>query len=178
MPLPSLGAVKDHLNIPQADTTHDAELVGTFLPAAVRAIEGYINSPLSPTTVVETHPASSTLIPRLSRVVSLTSLTNATGMAVRGFAVEGSLIRTYDAVSTYGRVTLTYVAGFDPLPPDLYLAVLMQAEHLWRSQRGQGPSALPAEDDSGGAPAIAGGYMMPRAVQQLLGPYTSGARVA
>lgn len=174
----SIADVKTHLNM--SSIANDGELQ-RFIDAAETAI-GHRVGPLTPVEVTETLDGGrDCLILRNPRAVSLTSVTSADGTTttLTDFDLDTSTGIVYWRYGTagsftYGRrnVTVTYLAGWDPLPADLAHAVKELVRHLWETQRGASTGARPgfADDDTA---TVAGAFSSwPVRVQELLEPYT------
>lgn len=172
MAVVTLGKVKTHLNI--TSTTHDAELQG-FVDAAEAAIAERVGPLVATSTTVRVRPSR-----RVVRVpapaVSLTSVTDADGesldVADLFFETATGLVSFNDGRSFASRYyTVTYVAGRDPVPADLVLAVMELVRHFWDTQRG--PSRRPGSPASEGTANTVPGaaYLLPFRVSELMKPH-------
>lgn len=153
----SLEAVKKQLDITR--NTHDAELLD-YIAAVTAPIEEFCG-PVIPRTVTRYITAyGRELVLPDDNVVSVTSL-NVDGLGATtftDFTVRGPLIR-----SPYGRLftgdyAVTYVAGFDPIPPEISLAARFIVADWWRTQRGAaqgGAVAAGSTDDYVEVPGFA-----------------------
>lgn len=167
-----LADIKTHLNI--TGTSHDDELQG-FVDAAVAAI-GERVGPLEPverTVRVRSH-ARGMRLP--GPVVSVTSITDAwqAALTVADFyADQATGLVSYADGSTLaaGAYTVTYMAGRDPVPADLQLAVKELVRHFWQTQRGPSrrPGSTASDTTSNTVPGAA--YMLPFRVSELLKPH-------
>lgn len=164
----SLEEARDHLNA-NGTTITDDKLQG-FIDAA----EAYISKqvgPLVPTTITE-HlvGAHGSLTLNTTPVISLTSITPVGGTAadltyVDAGRLSGVLTWDVGGLPRHLRHSVVYVAGWDPLPADLLLAVKEMLRHLWSSQRG-GTVRPGAQQDTTMA-----GYLVPNMVAALIEPY-------
>ena len=172
MAVVSILEVRTHLNISRTD--NDAELQA-FINAATAAI-GERVGPLEPTeTTVRVRPAGRGLrVP--APATSLVSVADADGVAlVPGdlFIEPASGLISANDGTTFGAsyYTVTYMAGRDPVPADLKLAVLELVRHFWDTQRG--PTARPgstaSETTANSVPGAA--YLLPFRVSELLKPH-------
>lgn len=186
MAAPLLIDFKQHLNIPDNDTTDDAELQ-SMLDAAVNVVENIVG-PLTTAPVTETHYQAHgpMLVTRRAPVSSLTNLSVRwyPGMAWTDLDVSGyeldpdtGAIRASNGWLFSGDVQITYVVGVDNTPPAVALATLIIAANLWETQRGAMPLPANSTDDDMSAnvhfaPAI------PNRAKTLLEPYALGPMVA
>lgn len=169
----TLSEVKSHLNV--TVLTHDAELVA-FIEAAEAAIAQRVG-PLTPVArTVRVSPASRVLrVP--TPAASLTGVTDADGVAltVGDLFLDGAsgLVSFNDGTGFTSRYyTVTYMAGRDPVPADLKLAVKELVRHFWTTQRGTGPrpgGGPLSESTSNTVPGAA--YLLPFRVSELLKPH-------
>jgi hypothetical protein len=177
--LPTLADLKAHLNI--TSTTHDVELQ-TMLEAAAEVVVGYVG-PLDGTQVTETHYEVRRGLPLVLRrypVLSVASVTDSHGKtyAASEHTTDGAsgLLRLNNGTWA-GDITVTYTAGRAVLPAAVGLAVLVITAHLWETQRGNTPSALPTNPDE--ATFDPGrGFAVPNRALELLRPYLTGVTVA
>lgn len=136
----TLDEVKRHLNITTTD--NDDELPG-FIETAQEMIEGYVG-PVVPRTFTEIAYASRPLSLTRQPVQSITSIveygaTVNTGLYVLDTATGGVVRldgRGWQASAAYP-LTVTYVAGHDPLPANIKWGILELTMHLWRSSQTQ-----------------------------------------
>lgn len=168
----ALEDIKTHLNITSAD--NDGELQ-SMLAAAVAAI-GERVGPLEPATrtVRVSAAGRSVLLP--GPVVSVTSIVDADGNAVAVpdtyLDVAPGLVTMNDGTAFASRFyTVTYVAGRDPVPQDLQLAVKELVRHFWLTQRGptRRPGGATSEAAANTVPGAA--HMLPFRVAELIKPY-------
>ncbi len=153
----------------------DDALLGRLQNAAVDVMQEWIGGLIVPATVTEKHTLSAgPIILRNAHVVSLTSVTNADGTALTGYELIGSLLRSAFIYS--GTVTVTYVAGFNPMPAAIELAMLYTVQHAYESQRGAVP--VPFQSGADETFTVSRGFYMPNRAKELLAPYRRGMRVA
>lgn len=172
MAVVSVAQVRSHLNISRVD--NDGE-IQAFIDAAVAAI-GERVGPLEPTAkTVRVRPTG-----RILRVpapaTTLTSVVDADGVAVSplGLFMEpaSGLISANDGSTfTSGYYVVTYMAGRDPVPADLKLAVMELVRHFWDTQRGptRRPGSTASETTANSVPGAA--YLLPFRVSELLKPH-------
>lgn len=178
----SLQDAKDHLNI--TTTTNDEEL-RRFLWVATDLCEQYAGRVLGRATVSDTFDGGSPRV-RLRQPVALSvtsvvedgvtldsgsyRLDPTTGMFVERIGSNGLTAFGGLFGGTINSVIVTYVAGFQIVPPTVQQAVLEALRHLWQTQRGAASvSALVSAGDDY-TPGM--GYSLPRRVMELLGPWT------
>lgn len=164
----SLQRVKDHLNITVG--TQDGELQG-FLDAAESAIAKKVG-PLAPTSTTErVRGGDSALVLRRPPVVSLTSVTPVGGTALTvADLVSGAGVVEYAEGGRFPArfYDVVYVAGRDPLPKHLELAVLELVRHLWTTQRGVTTRPGSRESESAANTLPGAGHALPFRVQELI----------
>jgi hypothetical protein len=188
----SLSDVKAYLNIPQTNTTNDAEL-RNFIATATHMIEHEVGA-CSQRTVVEQWTGSwqqPYLQPRTQPVISVTSITERGTALVLGadFLVDdfGRIIRVYGGGISYPRgfwygvndIVITYVAGRTIIPSNILEAAKKLISVNWRSQPAGAFSPFEGgtTDTYGSDDAEAAmGFYMPRAVLDLLNPHADIAQ--
>lgn len=168
----TLAEVKSHLNITVA--THDGELAA-FIDAAEAAVAQRVGPLVPESRTLRVRPASRVLrIP--TPAVSVTAVTDADGVAVTlsNLYLDGaSGIVTFNDGTGFpsSYYTVVYVAGRDPIPADLRLAVKELVRHLWDTQRGptRRPGSTASEATSNTISGAA--YLLPFRVSELLKPH-------
>lgn len=137
-------------------TTDDVELQA-YIDAATSMIEGYCGA-VMPRTIVEWHDANGPdLLLRSERIVSVTSISSYLGGVAYPYtaAADPSAAGNYtyfvdpnlggmvtrlggggSPAPFQGRLVVTYVAGFDVIPPALNLAARLIVQTMWRTQNG------------------------------------------
>lgn len=177
----TLSELKTHLNM--SSTTEDVELLGV-LDAAEVAVERHLGQVVTPRTVVEDHYVGAPTNPdrrvaslalRTGPVVSVTSVTSVDGGVVWDPSVllldsAAGFVTSWYGPALWGHVRVTYTAGLDPVPPNIRLATLIIAAHLWETQR---PASFSApsfgREDTPFAAAASAGYALPNRALELLG---------
>lgn len=176
----SLDDAKQHLNIPAATTTYDAELE-VYVAATTGSVEGIIG-PVGRRTVTETvYPSSGVLLLSTTPVLSLTSVTPYAGTAL----TVGSLVLSPNSgvvyPGTYGSFwassyVVVYTVGRASVPAEVNLAARIILAHLWETQRGPAELPLAAPDEGG---LVAGfGFAIPNRAKELLAAYRLAPAVA
>lgn len=179
-----LADAKDALNIPQATTTSDTEIL-QYVETIESNLESMTGGPLVNTTVVERcvlQAAYTVLLVRQRPLVSVTSIVSvATGAALDISAgldldVNAGTIRRKLGYPFYGpyftwlpAMTVTYVAGWGTSVPAAFgTAARIILQNLWETQHG--PSARPSMQ--GGLPEMTTlpgwGFAIPNQAAELL----------
>lgn len=175
----SLSDIKEHLNIPAADTDHDQELAGMLLVAS-RFVESKTQL-WHTTTATETHTKPGRAILLACRPVrAVTSLIDQDGNTIASTlysisASSGVILLQLCQWLWNSQVTVVYTAGASYVPPDVRHAVKVVLAHLWRTQRGNSVIGQAGPDDVWD-PRF--GFSYPRAVQEMLEAYSPGVVVA
>lgn len=173
----SLAEVKDHLNIPASNTSHDAELA-LFREAAQEAVEHLIGPVLWRVVTETTRPTiDGDVLLRTFPVVSVDDVTHSAGVTVDGWTLDASL-GTVTGLRTGAELTVTYTAGRTSLPSSVKLATLIIAGHLWTTQRGPSSSPTALQDGDAGEPVPGLGYSIPNRAVDLLRPFLLPPAVA
>ena len=160
--------LKRHLNIPSSDATDDAEL-DLMLGSAQDAVEGLIG-PVLWRTVTETHAtALGSLVLNQFPVISVTSVEQS-ATPLTGWVADLSTGKV-SGLPTCAQVTATYVAGRTTVPSAIALATLIIAAHLWDTQRGNAPSALPVNEEPQFTASFGIGFAIPSRAAELLSAY-------
>lgn len=177
-----LADAKDFLNIPQATTTSDAELL-SMIAAVETTLEGFTGGPIINRTISERAEMTSSytvLQVRQRPLVSVTSIVSvASGSAIdisAGLDIDpnAGTIRRKLGYPFYGpyftwlpAMTITYVAGWGTqAPAAVNLAARIIVKHLWDTQHG--PSARPSMggDETVDLPGF--GFAIPNRAAELL----------
>lgn len=178
---------KDALNIPQADTTSDAE-IQSYIAAIESGLERATGGPVVNRTVTERAELMSyqtVITVRQRPLVSVTSITSASGGAIDISAgldidVNAGTIRRKLGLPFYGpffqwlpQVTVVYVAGWGVSVPAAFNSFArITLQHLWTSQHG--PSSRPS---MGGADMVTipgFGFAIPNMAAELLNGSQNG----
>ena len=177
----TLAEARSAIRLPANDTSKDADLTDTYIPATTAVIEDLIGPVMQATRTYVTDGGWGALMLPALNVVSITSVedTGATLVAGTDYVTDlsaGIIYRGSTAAPLafdYGRqsVTVTYVAGpyTDPalVPANIKLAARIILAHLWQAdQQGYRP------DFGGPDNAVvmsASGYAVPRRAVELLG---------
>lgn len=181
MPVVDVAQVREHLSI--EGTNLDTKLQ-PYIDGAIAAI-GNLCGPLEPTTITRRvrGGGQDDLSLPVTPAISITSLTPIGGTALDtnlmyldGEAgvvsyLSGQPFRHhYAGFRTYG-FDVVYVAGYDPCPADLVMAVLELVRDLWTpAKRGPGrPGTRGTNRTANTVPKTAD--EMPFEVQKLIAPY-------
>jgi hypothetical protein len=172
---------KDALNIPQATTTSDSEIMA-YVATIEASLRGMTGGPVVNRTITAERSemmSGQTVIPVRQRpLVSVTSITSASGGAIdisAGLDLDANagLIRRKLGLPFYGpffqwlpAVTVTYVAGWGTsVPASFGVAARIILQHLWDTQRGAAGQPLQGEELVT-PPGF--GYAIPAAAAELL----------
>ena len=164
--LASLADLKAHLNITSASDDEELQLILDAAERTVIAIAGDWGED----AVTESVPVvGGTAI--LSRRPS--GAVTSGGLSIGGFvdASAGVVTGLGGLYGSASRITVTYPTGGEGVPPEVLLATLIIAGHLWETQRGSAPSALTLQDPNFDPGAAGRGYAIPNRAQELLAPY-------
>lgn len=128
----------------------DAE-VQDMIASAIAEQEQRVG-PVAPRTVTETVTAYGGRLALSARpVLSLTSaLASEASASIAGWSVPSPMAGLVQSATTLsGAYTVTYVAGRNPVPPDLVEAALLRVQASYETQRGPAGLPLAAEQDAG-----------------------------
>ncbi|MGC4769205.1 hypothetical protein ACLQ25_09520 [Micromonospora sp. DT44] len=173
----SVAEVKQQLNIPDDDTSQDAELA-VYVAAVTEVVEGIVG-PVDPRAVTETHDGGTeVLILRQPPVLSVTSVTEG-GTAVTGYTAaldSGVLYRTGGWwASGRASVTVVYQAGRTSIPAAVKLAAKELVMVNFRPQLGGDYAPFDTDAPGEGVPGeVRLGFFVPNRVRELLKPYEQG----
>ncbi|RAN92657.1 hypothetical protein GAR05_06149 [Micromonospora saelicesensis] len=171
--------VKKQLNIPDADTSQDAELAD-FIASITDVIEDVVG-PVVPREVTEDHDGGTdAVILRQPPALSITSVSeDGTTVDSSGYTVSlnaGVLYRTSQRWAV-GRaaVQVVYQAGRAVTPASIKQAAKELVAVNFRSQQGGNYSPFDSGDIAAGAPGqVRLGFFVPNRVLQLLEPHRQG----
>lgn len=191
----SLGDVKDHLNIPASDRTHDAELI-RFIDAITPVVEGITGPVVQRVYQDEMYDGGMPFISLRHRPIvavhevaefrgpiryTLTQVPTPDQGTIYSYSWEpnGRITRRTvgGGVTPFpfgmNQVLVTYTAGLASIPGNVRYGALelvrvnyQQTQQGGRPQYGQGASGLP--DDFAGYQAL--GFFVPNRVRELLAP--------
>jgi hypothetical protein len=170
--LGSLASLKDHLNIPATDTTHDEEL-RDWSESVTRLVEDRCG-PVVQRTYTERHESGWSLWLRHPPVLSLTSVEPWTSIGISHAVTdlrftEGGRVERRDATPLWGGpFEVVYRAGRVVTPPNLRDAWKIILKHLWETQRGAGGLPLQALDETSVVPGYA--FAVPNRALELMSP--------
>ncbi|MCU1590092.1 MAG: hypothetical protein JWP11_1348 [Frankiales bacterium] len=177
-----------HLNLRSTSNTTAAELQG-FLDASVPVIE-HITGPINSRTVVEIHDGNQPMIALRRRpllaVASVTEYTGKTSTALAAAATPAAAIATSYLLDADSGVLWRYGAagvpidfgdtvivqtsvGLTAVPPNVRLASLMQAAHMYQSSQLGGSNRNVNSNGEDGY-WMAQAYGIPNRVRELLQP--------
>ncbi len=182
----SLQDAKDHLNIPQANTTYDAELQSKI--ATIQAnLEKMTGGPIVTRSITERVTCGygwNELVVRQRPLVGVTSITDvASGVPLSltdlDVDTNSGIIRRKLGLPFYGRsraYTVVYTAGWGTaVPASFNEAGRIILEHLWQTQHG--PWARPSIGGEEEVTLPGFGFAIPNRAAELLAPYSLEAYV-
>lgn len=188
MSLISLADAKAQVEIDSANVTFDVELQA-YIDATTDLIERYIG-PVENRAVVETVRGGRMLLLSQVPVVSITSLTDPTGLLTMDVAnayvspAAGVIRQKLGTVGFADPTVVAYVAGRSvsgsSIPPAIQLAARIVVAHLWQTQRGGVGSGAGAGDEyTDSRELVPGyGYAMPNRALALLAKYRTPPGIA
>lgn len=176
----TLNDAKDHVDIPQATTTHDVELQ-SWLDTIQTSLEKMTGGPIfnrAVTERVEVGSGYKTLALRQRPVVSVTSITDVasgTVLPVTDLDVDSNsgIVRRKLNLPFWSRgpfYTVTYVAGWGTsVPAPFNSAARIIVGHLWATQHGPSQRPTLGGDETVTPPGF--GFAIPNRAAELLSPY-------
>jgi hypothetical protein len=172
---------KDHLNIPQSNTTSDAE-IQSWIATIESALRRYTGGPVvnrSITERAELLASQTVILVRQRPLVSVTSIASASGGTIDisgglDIDVNAGTVRRKLGLPFYGpffqwlpQVNITYVAGWGTAVPAAFgSAARIILAHLWESQRG--PASLPGLGGGDMTTMPGFGFAIPNMAAELL----------
>lgn len=183
----TLAEVKRHLNIDDTDLSNDDE-IDLVRGAAQEHVENLIGPVLHRTVTQTLDPTRrghcggwhSRGRCRGGSVLSTLPVLSVTSVTVNGSPVTGYVFSpataTLCGAYSWAQTVVTYSVGRASCPDAVRLATLVIAAHMWRTQLGNSPSALPDEETQGFDPSAADD--VPPRAKALLRPYLKPAGVA
>jgi hypothetical protein len=174
VPAVTLDEAMAHLNAPGLGDSDQAELQ-RFVLAASGAAERWKREVLAPRDVVESHdvPASGVVFLRSYPVLTDTDIevTVDDGDPTVETDVDGRIGRLVALSGAGRRASISFRAGWDPVPEEYRAGVLMIVSHMWRTQRRPlGQQSRFGGGNTDDETQMVGGYAVPRAALELLGP--------
>lgn len=173
----TLADARAALRLPATDTSNDADLTATYLPAVTSIVEDLAGPQLTQTKTWTTDGGRTTiLLP--TAVQSVTSVTE-TGVVLvagvdyttnlkAGIITRGSTQTPYVFLPGQQNIVITYVAGTGTIPANVKLAARIILRHLWQvDQQGFRPQFGAPDADTVQIPS---GYAIPRRAFELLRP--------
>ncbi len=171
----SVAEAKKQLNIPEWDTSQDAELAD-FITSVTDVIE-HIVGPVVPRQVVEVHDGGRPAVAlRRPPVLSVTSVAESgTTVDTAGYTcalAAGVLYRSSGRwAGTHGTVTVTYQAGRATTPASIKQAAKELVAFNFRPQQGGNFSPFDSGGDSAPGGDMVLGFFVPNRVMQMLSPH-------
>lgn len=180
----SLAEAKDAMRIPTTDTTRDATLAGTYIPAITSVVEDVVGPVVHRTVTHTSRGDVPSILLHALPIASITSvvvdglaLTAGTGYVVdlaNGIVYAGSASSRSTFAGGIGSVVVTYVAGVcattAEVPENVKLAARMILADQWTGSDQQG--ARPEFGGGGEAQTsrTPSGHLIPSEAYSLLEP--------
>ncbi len=191
----SLEEGKKHLNKDLTVTTDDDE-VADLVDTATTLIEEIVGA-IVPRTVTEVYPGGYRSIFLRQRARSVTSVVEAQSVGAvvtltaevpgvsapsDGYlfdATTNAIRRSSGGSPLYfiGQVTVTYVVGRVPVPPNFRTAGAELLSHVWRTSQFTRGVSRPRTNEPTTDPTLVLGYAIPNRVRELLGTSKRGPRL-
>jgi hypothetical protein len=175
----SLSDARDHLNMEPGDTVDDEELRG-FIEAATVAVENYTHEAIARRSVTQVRDVAwgSQVALGVRPVLSVTSIVSTDGTTT--WDPDNLDLDNTSGVLSYrtggllwGRVVVTFVAGYEVIPANYLLAAKIIVGHLWETQRmptmGRSAPGFGGEETPWTAEGVRSGYALPNRAVELLG---------
>lgn len=179
----SLDEARKAIRVPQNDTSKDADLQATYIPAVTAVVEDLVGPVMQATRtfttsggdrllILPTEPVSITSM--VESGVTLVADTDYVVSLVAGIIYRGSSDAPLNYATGTQNVVVTYVAGpyaaSTNVPANIKLAARIILAHLWQAdQQGYRPDYGGPDNDVVTSPS---GYAVPRRAVELLGTAT------
>lgn len=179
----SLAEARAALRLPASDTSRDADIATTYIPAVTALVEDIVGPVVQRSQTITTAGGTSAVLLEPSRLVSVTSVSDGgTTLAASDYAVDVAAGIVYRGGTTsrlcflpgVNGVAITYIAGLAAttaaVPAPIKLAARIILANLWQGdQQGYRPEfGTPGDDSTVETPA---GFTVPRQAYALLEPY-------
>lgn len=180
----TLSEARKALRIPDSVSTHDADLLDSYIPAVTTMVEDIVGPVVIRQFATTHHGGSPSVVLAGKRVVSVTSVvengTTLTGtdyVLSSGILYRGSQTYLQNFTDGLNTVVVTYTAGIAAttatVPANIKLAARLILAHLWQSdQQGFRPEFGSPDESSEQTPA---GFAIPRRAYALLEPYAASS---
>lgn len=177
----SLDDAREAIRLPSTDTSKDAQLTATYIPAVTAVIEDLVGPVMQgQRTYVADGAGGMILLPALNLVsvdaiteagVALTAATDYAVDAAAGIVYRGTAVDPIDFTGGRQAVEVTYTAGqyatSADVPANIRLAARIILAHLWQAdQQGFRPDYGGPDNAVVVSPS---GYAIPRRAEELLG---------
>lgn len=174
----TLSDARAALRLAATDTTNDADLQATYIPAVTPMVEDLAGPIVQRTGVVRTFdggkpsialPSAVTAVTAVTESgVTLTSGTDYVADLASGVLFRGSATTPGSWADGVQNVTVTYDAGTGVVPPNVLLAARIILRQLWQAdQQGARPQFGSPETDTVTTPS---GFAIPKRAFELLQP--------
>lgn len=164
------------IGLPAADTTQDADLLATYIPAVTPLVEDLTGPIVAGTGLSWSVDGGRTFILLPSAVSAVTAVTES-GVALvsnvdytvnlpAGIVVRGSVQQPYIFLPGQGNIVVTYNTGLATIPANVRLAARIILRQLWQAdQQGYRPNFGAPDNDTVSTPS---GFAVPKRAWELL----------
>lgn len=177
-----LAAARAALRLASSDTSNDADLTATYVPAVTAIVEDFIGPQMARTGLTWTVDGGRTSILLPSGCTAVTAVQESSTVLVAnvdytvnlrsGVVTRGSTQQPYIFLPGQQNIVITYNAGAYAapanVPANVKLAARIILAHLWQAdQQGYRPTFGAPDDDVVTSPS---GFAIPRRAYELLRP--------
>ena len=174
----TLADARAALRLAASDTSNDADLTTTYIPAVTPMVEDLTGPLLSQTGLTRSFDGGKPLISLPSAVTAVTTvtesnvtLTQGTDYIVNlrsGVVQRGTMIQPYPFLPGQQNIVVTYNVGAGIIPPNVKLAARIILRQLWQAdQQGNRPQFGQPDGDTVTTPS---GFAIPKRAFELLQP--------
>lgn len=139
----AIDVLRERIGLDPTDASRDAQLTAAWAQA-LALCETYCDRKFEKATETEElWPARRSLLVRRYPIVSVTSITDASGAVLEASTYQvideaGIILRGGYGIPGGAPLTIVYVGGYEPFPKDLEFAVLAAFDAVWASTPGWG----------------------------------------
>ena len=169
--------VADWLQLPAPPSGADAVKLQRVIDMACQWASNYCNRPIAPTLFNERHDGWSgdTIMLRRTPFVSLVSATEWQSSGGPVQLLEATPENGLDGINIdYATSKITYLAGWNPIPPDVWLGTCELVAHWWRNTQQASRSGFSKAGEYDPAPTSQGDGLwqgVPYRIIAIFDPY-------